>query len=303
MPRFPRTRAGGGQELLRRNHSWAIAVIALFSLTLSARGTPVSAQTGETARDMVVTTVWQVSLAEGEVRWRHLAGGLGDGSWQPVEPGLSLVPPAEVETGETGRIGLIRMGEVVRAGPATRLTLEAEHDLWTRIRQSIGKAWYGVRSGLQRGFSVETRYMVATVKGTQFEIVTSEDDDRLRVIESVVTVASTAGGDPIDVTAGQSVIATAAGLTLIAAPGSDGTEGGGTNEPANPPDTGPATPQEQPGPATGPGGGGGSTGDAHGVNQDGQHNHAGEGGASVRGEHSNAASPNSGGSKASGPKK
>lgn len=293
---------GGVRELHRNIYLKTAAIAALSLIILSARPPSAEAQGVEVAQGPTTTAVWQVSLAEGVVRWRQLAGGLGDGAWQPVEAGLALVPPAEVETGEDGRIGLIRMGEVVRAGPGTRLTLQADRDLWTRIRQAVGKAWYGVRSGMQRRFQVDTQYMVATVKGTQFEIEAGPEGDRMSVQEGVVTAAPAGGGESLDVAAGQSVVATAAGLTLIAAPGTDGGDGnGGTGRPAAPSDPAPAAPQGQPGGTTGPGGGG-NTGNAHGVNQGGQHNHAGEGGAAVRDEHSNAASPNAGGSKARGPK-
>lgn len=284
----------GRTKLLTNAHLRRIAVVALGLVALSTRLSAAGAQDSTAANEAAPIAIWEVTLTEGDVRWRQLAGGLGDGTWQPVEMGLALVPPAEVETGADGRIRLNRRDEVVRAGPGTRLTLEADRDLWTRIRQAVGKAWYGVRRGFQRRFRVDTQYMVAAVKGTEFEIEAGADSDRLTVYQGVVAATPAGGGEGIDVAAGQSVIANSAGLTLVAAPGTEG--GGSRTAPAGPD---PVAPQEEPGGAPD---GGGNTGDSHGVNQDGQHNHAGDGGASVRGDHSNPSSPNGGGSNAQGPK-
>lgn len=238
---------------------------------------------------------WQVHMATGNVNWRSLPSTAGDDPWHPVRSGTSLAPPAEVKTAANGSVELQRGGDQIRVGADTRLTLEDPHgDLLSLIRQAAGAVWYKVKSVAGRKFEVEGRYLVATVKGTEFRIVLGSKGDLLTVTEGAVRATPRGGGEGMDVAAGQSVLATASGLMLLIPPP------GGEPAPPEPPTPttppGPAppsppTPEQKP-----------KTGDMHGVNATEKHNHGGQKGAGVRDTHGDSKSANDGGAKANGPK-
>ena len=236
---------------------------------------------------------WQVRLAVGEVNWRSLPTTADGDSWRPVKPGAILAPPAEIQIAANGRIELWRGEDRIQAGADTRLTLEdSPQDLITLIRQAAGAVWYKVKSVTGRKFEVEGRYLVATVKGTEFRIVLGEQGDLLRVMEGVVKATPRGGGESLDVAAGQWVLANASGLLLLVPPG---------GEPAGPAPS-PAPPEpEPPGPETSPTREG-ATGDVHGVNGGEQHNHGGTKGGDVRDTHGDPKSDNGSGANAKGPK-
>lgn len=237
---------------------------------------------------------WRVHLAVGEVNWRSLPSAAGDDPWHPVQPDAILAPPAEVETAANARIELQRGEDWVRAGADTRLTLEdSPTGLFSLIRQAAGAVWYKVKSVAGRKFEVESRYLVATVKGTEFRVVLGSKGDLLAVTEGVVRATPRGGGEGLDVAAGQSVLATPSGLLLLVPPG------GGDHTPPTP---SPARPEPAP-PAPGkPQSIEPTTGDVHGVNGEEKHNHGGLTGEGVRESHGKSRSENGGGAKARGPK-
>lgn len=259
---------------------------------------------------------WRVDLAVGDVNWRSLPVFAGDGAWQPLRPGAILAPPAEIETSAGSRVELRRGEDLIQAGADTRLTLEdSPGDLITLIRQAAGAVWYSVKSIAGRKFEVEGRYLVATVKGTEFLIMLGPQGDLLRVRMGVVHASRRAGGEGLDVLAGQAVLVTASGLLLMVAPGDDPvtppppeqtppppipleeTPPGGaepTGSTPSPASLEPA-PSDPPGPAEPPASEE-STGDVHGVNGDEQHNHGGEKGEGVSDTHGDSESGNGGGS-------
>lgn len=236
---------------------------------------------------------WRVILAEGEARWRRLPAVSLETAWQVLEAGAELPPGAELLTGENGQVRLSRAEDEIRVGPDTWLTLESDAgDLITRISQTLGTAWYSVRSRVSGRFRVDTTRLVAVVKGTKFEIAIGPDADELVVREGVVSARSTAGGRVLDVRAGQRVVASASGLALVAAP-DGGANSGGDNSPdgSTAPDGGGA-----PGGGTPPDGGGGSGGGGGGGQQSDPGQRAGNNGSRGNGpqDGNNGATPKSG---------
>ena len=260
-------------------------VFLLFFAATAARAQTATVGEGQTPG----ASHWQVHLAGGEVNWRRLPLTSGEALWHQVQSGVFLTPPAEIETAANARVELRRGDDRIRAGADTRLTLEDSPDsLFTRIRQAAGAVWYKVKSFGGRKFEVEGKYLVATIKGTEFEITLGPKGDVLSVTEGVVKASLRGGGgEAMDVAAGQSVLATAAGLVLLPAPD------GGDRAP-NPTRPEPAAPESTPN--------NNRTGDVHGVNGTGNHNHGGTKGVGVRDTHGEARSANGGGTKAQGPK-
>ena len=125
---------------------------------------------------------WQVVLAVGEVNWRSLPSTAGDDPWHPLQSGANLAPPAEIETAANARVELMRGEDRIQAGADTRLTLEdSPVGLFSLVRQAAGAVWYRVKSVAGRKFEVEGRYLVATVKGTEFRIILGSQGDLLAV--------------------------------------------------------------------------------------------------------------------------
>lgn len=292
-------------ENISRGARWCAVT---FSVLLAA--VPAAGQTAGKEQAFPLDH-WLVHLAVGDVNWRGLPAATGDGAWQPVQSGAVLAPPAEVETSAEARVELRRGEDWIQAGADTRLTLEdSPGDLITLIRQAAGAVWYRVQSIAGRKFEVEGRYLVATVKGTEFLIMLGTQGDLLRVKEGVVRATPRGGGEGLDIVAGQAVLATASGLLLIVAPGGDPTvppspeqtppggaePSGSTNSPTS---LEPA-PSDSPDP-TDPPSNESTTGDVHGVNGEGRHNHGGEKGRGVRGSHGESKSDNGRGARAKGP--
>lgn len=139
-----------------------------------------------------------------------------------------------------------------------------------------------MKSVTGRKFEVESRYLVATVKGTEFRIVLGEQGDLLRVLEGVVKATPRGGGESLDVAAGQWVLANASGLLLLVPPG--GEPAGSAPSPV-PPEPAPPSPEASPTSED-------ATGDVHGVNGEEQHNHSGTKGGDVRDTHGESKSDN-----------
>src|SRR5512145_1953932 len=60
-----------------------------------------------------------------------------------------------------------------------------------------------------RTFSVETRFLVATVKGTEFDVTADDDAAAVSVSEGTVAVQSAGGNRAVDVTPGRTAVASA----------------------------------------------------------------------------------------------
>src|SRR6187402_3703083 len=129
--------------------------------------------------------VWSVSKASGEV-WVATDGA------QPVSLNREevLKPGETIRTGRNGRVLLVRGEESIMIAPNSVIGLPAEkkEGLSTTIIQKAGSILLEVEKKNVRHFEVETPYLAAVVKGTQFRVSVSAKGTSVDVIRGQVEV-------------------------------------------------------------------------------------------------------------------
>ena len=130
-----------------------------------------------------------VDIAQGTVEYRHDS----EGAWQAVSAGDSLPIPVEIRTGPDTSAQVRQAGTFFEVSADTHIRLSNEDDqadgLVSRVKQWIGTVFYDVERQPDT-FQVETPFLVSTVKGTQFTIVTTDSasfvtlkEGRLEVVD------------------------------------------------------------------------------------------------------------------------
>ncbi len=151
---------------------------------------------------------WRVARASGEV-WL-LAGGA-----QPVSLGGDAVlkPGDSVRTGKTGRLMLIKGEETMLLSPNTAITVpESTPDgLRTNVQQQSGAITITAEKRGQNHFQVDTPYLAAVVKGTQFTVTVDGGSARVAVREGRVEVSDYRSGQIALVLPAQTALAVASG--------------------------------------------------------------------------------------------
>jgi hypothetical protein len=134
-----------------------------------------------------------------------------DGSWRVIQsvgevavvgkdtptgkpkPGTLLPPGAIITTGNNGRAILSREGQQIVLQPNSRIELTPDDSGRTSLQQTIGNALYKVDRRKQVHFEVNTPYLAAAVKGTQFSITVTPDAAEVTVLEGSVETRSISG--------------------------------------------------------------------------------------------------------------
>jgi hypothetical protein len=114
--------------------------------------------------------------------------------------------PATVRTGRDGAIELRQGATSVNVGPDTQLefpALEVPGGPIDRIRQSRGNVFYDVGRRGSRKLRIETTFLVAVVKGTQFNVAASDDTTTIALFEGLLEIRSTTDNDVVDIVAGE----------------------------------------------------------------------------------------------------
>jgi hypothetical protein len=156
---------------------------------------------------------WTVSKSSGEV-WLTSSGA------QPasLKQEELLKPGDTVRTGRNGRVLLKRGEETMLISPNSVVGMPAENKegLSTTIVQQAGSILLEVEKRNVKHFEVETPYLAAVVKGTQFRVTVNSKDSRVDVLRGQVEVADFKSGQYALVTPGQAaeVSAGSAGLSL-----------------------------------------------------------------------------------------
>src|SRR5216684_973847 len=128
---------------------------------------------------------WAVSKSSGEV-WLSSTGA------QPasLKPEETLKPGDTVRTGRTSRVLLQRGEETILISPnsVVGLPTEKKDGLATTIMQQAGSILLEVEKRDVKHFEVETPYLAAVVKGTQFRVSVDAGSARIDVIRGQVEV-------------------------------------------------------------------------------------------------------------------
>lgn len=158
--------------------------------------------------------VWVVSKTSGDV-W------IGAQAHTPVslKQDDSLKPGDTISTGKNGRALLKRGEETILISPNSVVGLPSEKKdgLSTTILQRAGSILLEVEKRNVKHFEVETPYLAAVVKGTQFQVTVNAGNTKVEVKRGQVEVSDFKSGQIAQVKQGQQATALAAGrggLTL-----------------------------------------------------------------------------------------
>jgi hypothetical protein len=181
--------------MMRAGRFWHVLAMAL------AIGTASNARAGE-------GEAWSVSKSSGEV-WMTTTGA------QQVSLGRQdvLKPGDTIRTGRNGRVMLVRGEETILVSPNSVIGLPTENSegLSTTIVQQAGSILLEVEKRNVKHFEVETPYLAAVVKGTQFRVSVDATSTRIDVIRGQVEVADFRSGQVAQVMPGQIATAFAQG--------------------------------------------------------------------------------------------
>jgi hypothetical protein len=151
---------------------------------------------------------WQVAKSSGEV-WVTTSGA------QQVSLGADtkLMPGDNVRTGRNGRVLLTRGEERIFLSPNSAIGVPSEKkgDLPTTITQQAGSILLDVEKKNVRHFEVETPYLAAVVKGTQFRVTVEKGRSRVEVLRGQVQVADFKSGQNVLLLPGQAARTSANG--------------------------------------------------------------------------------------------
>ena len=143
---------------------------------------------------------WRVQKASGEV-WIAAAGA----QQVALTPAATIKPGDRIRTGRNGRVLLTRNSESILISPNTMIGVptEASEGLTTTILQESGSILLEVEKKVQKHFEVETPYLVAVVKGTQFQVTVDRRGSRVDVMSGAVEVSDLKSGQNALVMPGQ----------------------------------------------------------------------------------------------------
>jgi hypothetical protein len=160
---------------------------------------------------------WTVHKSSGEV-WLS-ASGVQQAALRQEDV---LKPGDTISTGRTGRVLLRRGDEMILVSPNSVVGVPAEkkEGLSTTIKQQAGSILLDVEKRNVKHFEVETPYLAAVVKGTQFRVTVNAGKTTVDVVRGQVEVADFKSGQIAQVMAGQHATAFANGKTGLSLGGS-----------------------------------------------------------------------------------
>ena len=152
--------------------------------------------------------VWVVRKFSGEV-WTT-TGNVQQASLRTDDV---LMPGNTIRTGRNGRVLLVRGEESILIAPNSVVGLPSEkkEGLATTIRQQAGSILLEVEKKNVKHFEVETPYLAAVVKGTQFRVTVSASGAKVDVVRGQVEVADFNTGQIAQVLPGQHATTFASG--------------------------------------------------------------------------------------------
>lgn len=131
------------------------------------------------------------------------------GSTSPLAADLILQLPATIRTASDGAVELRQGKTTVAAAGDTELEIPASagsEGLIERIVQIRGNAFYSVDKRERTRLRVETPYLVAVIKGTQFNVAAQRSGTTIALFEGRLEVRASDDSDVIDLNAGEIAI-------------------------------------------------------------------------------------------------
>jgi hypothetical protein len=160
---------------------------------------------------------WSVSKSSGEV-WIATTGA----DQVSLRQEEVLKPGDTIRTGRNGRVLLVRGEETILIAPnsVVGLPVEKTDGLPTTILQQAGSILLDVEKRNVKHFEVETPYLAAVVKGTQFRVTVNAANTSVEVSRGQVEVSDFKSGQIAQVLPGQAATASAHGKTGLTLSGS-----------------------------------------------------------------------------------
>ena len=163
---------------------------------------------------------WWIERMSGDVQIHD------GGSWVRLDVDRELNAGDSIWTGRNGRILLKNDQGSVLLAPRSLVKIPAQTlpDNFSVLFQTHGTVSADVDKRRTRHFSIQTPYLAAVVKGTQFEVEVEKKQTRVTVSEGLVGAVDVDTGESVDVPAGSEVAAEAGrGLgQVVAASGNSG---------------------------------------------------------------------------------
>ena len=161
--------------------------------------------------------VWRVGKSSGEV-WMTTSGAQQASLTQEE----LLKPGDTIRTGRNGRVLLVRGEETILVSPNSVIGLptETKDGLSTTILQQAGSVLLEVEKRNVKHFEVETPYLAAVVKGTQFRVTVNAASTSVDVLRGQVEVSDFKSGQIAQVMLGQHATAFAQGKPGLSLSGS-----------------------------------------------------------------------------------
>src|SRR5215218_6879242 len=160
---------------------------------------------------------WTVHRSSGEV---SLTGS--DVQQASLKQEDVLKPGDTIRTGRTGRVLLKRGDEMILISPNSVVGVPAQKNegLSTTIKQQAGSILLDVEKRNVKHFEVETPYLAAVVKGTQFRVTVNATSTSIDVVRGQVEVADFRSGQIAQVMPGQHATSFAQGKPGLSLGGS-----------------------------------------------------------------------------------
>ncbi len=163
-----------------------------------------------TDKNAVTTQVWRSvasTLASEDAEPEQIA------SASPLSSATVLKPNESITTGYASRTVLTRGHDILELGPQTTIAVGGREpqSSTTIIRLIDGTVHVRAAKRTDGGtLSVETQALVATVKGTKFDVTITEKGTAVSVTEGIVSIRSTGSSDGVDLTRGRTAVVSAA---------------------------------------------------------------------------------------------
>jgi hypothetical protein len=172
------------------SNAWGRIAAGFFAAMIAAGGSGASAAS------------WSVAQMSGEVTIT-VAGA------QPVGLRREAVLPegGVLRTGAASRAFLVRNAETISVGPSAAIAVPPgdPNGEFTTVLQNAGLVAFSVDKRNVQHFSVETPYLAALVKGTEFSVEVTPSGATVRVSRGIVEVTALRNGYVTMITAGEGV--------------------------------------------------------------------------------------------------
>jgi len=146
---------------------------------------------------IAIPMAWAAPVTVDSLRGMVESRSASNQPWQALTRGETLALPVEVRAGTDSGARIVQDGSSFTLRSETRVTIEAPEDdprgLVERVQQWLGTVLYRVERRPDE-FRVETPFLVSTVKGTEFVVVSSEIRSFVTLMEGSVEVENLGSG-------------------------------------------------------------------------------------------------------------